>query len=43
MHERSIRELTFRSGKLQIGPALSDFEGVLTGLPAFVGKRKDLA
>lgn len=43
MHERSIRELTFRSGKLQIGPALSDFEGVLTGLPTFMGRRKDLA
>ena len=43
MHERSIRELTFRSGKLQVGPALSEFEGVLTGLPRFVGRRKDLA
>ena len=43
MHERSIRELTFRSGRLQIGPALTDFEGVLTGLPTFVGRRKDLA
>src|SRR5690242_5743989 len=43
MHECSIRELTFRSGKLQICPALSEFEGVLTGLPTFVGGRKDLA
>jgi circadian clock protein KaiC len=41
-HERTIREFTLRGG-LSVGDALSDFQGVLTGVPEFVGKAKALA
>jgi circadian clock protein KaiC len=34
-HERSIRELIFGNGRISIGPALAEFEGVLTGVPKF--------
>ena len=37
-HERTIRELRFSRGGIQIGEALTDFEGVLSGLPAYGGK-----
>ena len=37
-HERSIRELSFKENQLQVGPPLHDFEGVLTGVPRFVGE-----
>ena len=36
-HERIIRELKFSAGGLQVGEALTDFEGVLSGLPAYKG------
>ncbi|GJE38967.1 ATPase domain-containing protein [Methylobacterium persicinum] len=36
-HERSIRELRLGHGGLRVGEALGDFEGVLTGLPAYRG------
>ena len=36
-HERTIRELKFSAAGLQVGDALTDFEGVLTGLPAYKG------
>lgn len=36
-HERTIRELRLSSNGLQVGEALTDFEGVLTGLPAYRG------
>jgi circadian clock protein KaiC len=32
-HETTIRELTLSSGGVRLGPALTDFEGVLTGVP----------
>jgi circadian clock protein KaiC len=32
-HERSIRALSFSGGKLQLGPALTEFHGVMTGVP----------
>jgi circadian clock protein KaiC len=41
-HERTIRELTVSDGGLEIGPALEEFQGVLTGVPTFVGKPVDL-
>lgn len=41
-HERSIRELSFKDGKIQVGAPLRDFEGVLTGVPRFVGERGEL-
>lgn len=38
-HERTIRELTFESGKgIVIGEPVREFQGVLTGSPAFVGQ-----
>lgn len=36
-HERTIRELKMSAAGIQVGVALSDFEGVLTGLPAYRG------
>lgn len=38
-HERTLRELSFTSGRIQVGEALQDFQGVLTGVPNFVGKQ----
>lgn len=37
-HERTIRELRLSSEGLRVGEALDDFEGVLTGLPAYRGR-----
>jgi circadian clock protein KaiC len=36
-HELTIRELKINDGGLDIGQPLSDFQGVLTGVPTFVG------
>jgi circadian clock protein KaiC len=37
-HERSIHELRLSEGQgLQVGEAISDFEGILTGLPTYRG------
>lgn len=41
-HERTLRELVMRDGKLMIGAPLSEFEGVLTGTPRYFGDRKPL-
>ncbi len=38
-HELSIREFRLGSDGVQVGPALDDFEGVLTGIPAYRGNR----
>ena len=32
-HERTIRELTFRDGRLDVGEVLRGFRGILTGVP----------
>ncbi|HUR36753.1 MAG TPA: ATPase domain-containing protein [Terriglobales bacterium] len=37
-HERTIRELRLGDKQVRIGRALSDFRGVLTGVPTYVGK-----
>jgi circadian clock protein KaiC len=37
VHENTIRELQLGPGRLHIGGALTDFEGVLTGVPRYVG------
>jgi len=37
-HERTIRELIFDDGSIAVGPALEEFQGVLTGTPTYVGK-----
>jgi circadian clock protein KaiC len=36
-HERAIRELIFGEGKVYVGEPLTNFEGVLTGVPRFLG------
>jgi circadian clock protein KaiC len=36
-HERAIRELVFGQGEIYVGEPLKDFEGVLTGVPSFIG------
>ncbi len=36
-HERAIRELVFGHGAIAVGEPLRDFEGVLTGVPTYVG------
>jgi circadian clock protein KaiC len=36
-HETTIRELSFAADGIQIGQPLEDFDGVLTGVPRFVG------
>ena len=41
-HERSIRELRLTPNRIEIGGSLQDFEGVLTGVPKFVGDFKPL-
>ncbi|MDB5904430.1 MAG: circadian clock protein KaiC, partial [Betaproteobacteria bacterium] len=40
-HEATIRELDMTPSGIRIGDALSDFEGVLTGVPTFVGSSKE--
>jgi circadian clock protein KaiC len=42
-HERSIRELSFEGGAIQVGEPLTKFEGVLTGLPKYIGGSAELA
>jgi circadian clock protein KaiC len=36
-HEDTIRELTMSSNGIRIGPPLSNFEGVMTGVPRMLG------
>jgi circadian clock protein KaiC len=37
-HEETIREYKINSQGIQIGEPLREFQGVLTGVPSFVGK-----
>ena len=37
-HERTIREVDINSRGIVIGPALEEFQGVLTGVPNYMGK-----
>jgi circadian clock protein KaiC len=41
-HEDSIRELRLSNKGIEVGQALSNFEGILTGLPRYTGKGKGL-
>jgi circadian clock protein KaiC len=36
-HEAGIRELQLGPGRIQVGKALTEFQGVLTGIPQYVG------
>ncbi|HVT96797.1 MAG TPA: ATPase domain-containing protein [Acidobacteriaceae bacterium] len=38
-HERTIRELFMEPGRVSVGNPLSEFEGVLTGVPRLIAKR----
>jgi circadian clock protein KaiC len=42
-HERTIRELSFKDSKVRVGAALTEFEGVLTGVPKYRGSAGDLS
>jgi circadian clock protein KaiC len=37
LHERSIRELTLAGGQIEVGQPLTDFSGLLTGTPVYLG------
>jgi circadian clock protein KaiC len=37
-HESTIRQLKIGPERLQVGPALTRFQGVLTGVPTFTGE-----
>jgi circadian clock protein KaiC len=42
MHETSIRELMLGSSGVRVGSPLTEFQGVLTGVPQYVGPPKPL-
>ena len=42
MHEATIRELQIGPGSVNVGRALSDFQGVLTGVPHYIGDDEGL-
>jgi circadian clock protein KaiC len=39
-HEGTVRELSMSSGGVSIGPPLTEFQGVLTGVPTYLGGGK---
>jgi circadian clock protein KaiC len=39
-HEGTVRELSMTAGGVQVGPPLSEFQGVLTGVPSYLGGGK---
>lgn len=41
-HEHTIREFKIAAGGCEVGPPLSEFNGVLTGTPTFIGDIKKL-
>lgn len=41
-HERAIREFRVQPGGVLVGDPLSDFQGVLTGVPEYLGPREPL-
>jgi len=36
-HEAAVRELSMGAGGVKVGPPLSEFQGVLTGVPSYLG------
>jgi len=42
LHERTIREFAMHSGKIEVGDALRQFRGVLTGVPTYEGAPEPL-
>lgn len=41
-HEMTIRQIQIQKCGLQVGEPLKDFQGILTGVPSFVGKPSEL-
>lgn len=41
-HESTIRELRFENGAVQLGAPLTDFRGILTGVPVYTGSSSTL-
>ena len=41
-HERTIREYQIGDGGIRVGEPLTDFQGVLTGVPIFKGSEESL-
>jgi circadian clock protein KaiC len=41
-HERTIRESRVQRGGLHVGSPLSEFQGVLTGVPSYTGSTREL-
>jgi circadian clock protein KaiC len=41
-HERTIREVRVAEGGVEVGLPLTDFQGVLTGVPTYLGKSDPL-
>jgi circadian clock protein KaiC len=41
-HERTIREFRITSTGVEVGEPLKEFQGVLTGVPEYVGKSSPL-
>lgn len=41
-HEDTIRELVFKTGGVTVGEPLVNFQGVLSGIPTYMGDAKDL-
>ncbi len=39
-HEASVRELVLTTGGVKVGPPLTEFQGVLTGVPNFLGVKE---
>lgn len=37
-HEKTIREIRLTTNGIEVGEALSDFQGVMSGLPSYEGK-----
>jgi circadian clock protein KaiC len=42
-HEDTIREYSLKNGRIEVGEPLAEFQGVLTGLPSFVGASRTFA
>jgi circadian clock protein KaiC len=42
VHETTIRELKLGPGRIHVGEALTEFQGVLTGVPRYVGDTEGL-
>ncbi len=42
LHENSIREYLITAKGVSVGPALSEFEGILTGVPRFHGAKSSI-